>query len=107
MAIKLILFAGLLALMVLCLCLIRNRLATRLFIIAQLLVGAVLAIDPGLAQWMAELVGVGRGTDLLLYIMVLLIYAAGMVALAKFRRLERQITALTREIALLKADDKK
>ena len=103
MAIKIILLLGLLALLVLCLLLVKSRLATRLFFIAQFLVGAVLVINPDLAQRAAEAVGVGRGTDLILYLLVLLVYAGGIVVLAKFRRLERQITDLTRELALAKA----
>ena len=72
-------------------------------IIAQFIAGAILVIDPGLAQRAADAVGVGRGTDLLLYLLILLVYAGGIVVLAKFRRLERQITQLTRELALAKA----
>ena len=103
MAIKVILLLGLLALLVLCLLLVRSRLATRLFFIAQFLVGAVLVVNPDLATRAAQAVGVGRGTDLILYLLVLLVYAGGIVVLAKFRRLERQITELTRELALAKA----
>jgi small membrane protein len=84
MAIRVILIGGLLLLTLCALLALRSRLATRLFLAVQLL-------------------GVGRGTDLLFYLAVLAGYAAILVILAKFRRLERQITLLTREIAILTA----
>jgi small membrane protein len=105
MPIKVILILGLCALAVLCLLIIRNRLATRLFFIAQLMVGAVLVLFPELANYAASLVGVGRGADLLLYLLVLAVYAGGLLAMAKFRRLERQMTELVRQVALREASD--
>ncbi len=100
MAIKFILIAGLLILTLVCLVVLKSRLATRLFVAAQLLVGIVLVIFPEATNWIAAKVGVGRGTDLLFYLMVLVVYACALIALAKFRRLERQITELTRQVAL-------
>lgn len=102
MTIKIILLAVIILLLVLCLLIVRNRLATRLFFILQLTVGALLVIFPEAAQWMADRVGVGRGTDLLLYLLILLCYAGGLVVVAKFRKLERQLTQLAREVAILR-----
>lgn len=102
--IKIILLAIIVVLLLMCLLIVRNRLATRLFFICQLVLGALLVIFPEAAQWAADRVGVGRGTDLLLYLLILLCYAGGLVALAKFRKLERQITQLTREIAILRPE---
>ncbi len=107
MPIKIILIIGLFLLAVLCLLIIRNRLATRLFFIAQLAVGAVLVLFPELANYAASLVGVGRGADLLLYLLVLAVYAGGLLVLAKFRRIERQMTDLVRQIALREAETPK
>ena len=59
-----------------------------------------------LANRVAALVGVGRGADLMLYLLVLAVYAGALLVLAKFRRLERQITELTRKIALYDAEKK-
>lgn len=104
MPIKIILIIGLALLAVLCVLIIRNRLATRLFFMGQLVVGAVLVLFPELANRAAALVGVGRGADLLLYLLVLAAYAGGLLTLAKFRRLERQLTILTRQLAIRDAE---
>lgn len=100
MVIKFILIAGLLILTLVCLLVLKSRLATRLFVAMQLLVGVLLVLFPETTNWLAAKVGVGRGTDLLFYLMVLVVYACALVVLAKFRSLERQITELTRLIAL-------
>ena len=106
MPIKIILILGLLALTLLCFTVLKSRLATRLFILAQLCVGVVLVIFPDIANWIADLVGVGRGADLMLYLLLLAVYAGALLVLAKFRRLERQITELTRQIALHETEKK-
>lgn len=103
MAIRVILIDGLLLLTLCALLALRSRLATRLFLAGQLLGGTLLVLFPETTNWLAAKVGVGRGTDLLFYLAVLAGYAAILVILAKFRRLERQITLLTREIAILTA----
>ena len=59
-----------------------------------------------LANQVAALVGVGRGADLMLYLLLLAVYAGALLILAKFRRLEHQITELTRKIALYEAEKK-
>ena len=106
MPIKIILILGLIALTLLCFGVLKSRLATRLFILAQLFIGFILVLFPELANRVAELVGVGRGTDLMLYLLILAVYAGALLALAKFRRLEHQITELTRIIALYEAEHK-
>lgn len=104
MLIKIILIAGLLLLAGLCVLIIRNRLATRLFFMIQLGAGAILVLFPELANRAAHAVGVGRGADLLLYLLVLAVYAGGMLTIAKFRRLERQLTLLVRRQAVQNAE---
>ena len=106
MPIKIILILGLIALTLLCFTVLKSRLATRIFILVQLCVGVVLVIFPDITNWIADLVGVGRGTDLMLYLLILAVYAGALLALAKFRRLEHQITELTRKIALYEAERK-
>ena len=100
LSIRIILICGLVALTLCALYVLRSRLATRLFLALQLLVGVLLVIFPEAANWMAEKVGVGRGTDLIFYLMILVIYGAGIVIVGKFRSLERQITDLARQVAL-------
>ena len=106
MAIKVILILGLFALTLLCFAVLKSRLATRLFVLAQLCVGVLLVLFPELANAIANHIGVGRGADLMLYLLVLAVYAGALLVLAKFRRLEHQITELTRKIALYEAEKK-
>ncbi|MBQ4481436.1 MAG: DUF2304 domain-containing protein [Victivallales bacterium] len=106
MPIKIILILGLVALTLLCFTVLKSRLATRLFVLAQLCVGVVLVIFPDITNWIADLVDVGRGADLMLYLLILAVYAGALLILAKFRRLERQITELTRKIAIYEAEKK-
>ncbi len=68
-------------------------------------VGVVAVIWPDLTTQAANRVGVGRGTDLVLYLAVL---GFGFVSIAVYQRistLESQITQLTRELALRTPQD--
>ena len=100
--IKVILIAGLAALTVFSIAVTRHRTTTRLILLAQLLLGVTLVLFPNLAQAAAERVGVGRGTDLLLYLLALVIYFGAILVAARFRRLQREVTAAVREAALLR-----
>lgn len=68
-------------------------------------VGILLTLHPEWATAMANWVGVGRGTDFVLYgwIMGTCIYALHLHS--AHRRLEAQITALTRRLALDEAEE--
>ncbi|HOX58580.1 MAG TPA: DUF2304 family protein [Candidatus Paceibacterota bacterium] len=60
--------------------------------------GAVLA--PAITQWMADILGVGRGADAVFYIgLVALSYTCFRLYL-KNRQIEQQLTSLVRELAL-------
>lgn len=67
-------------------------------------VAAILAVlFPQWLTWFANLIGVGRGADLLLYALVIVFLA---VVFTQFRRnvtLQRELTVLARRIALLEA----
>lgn len=76
-----------------------RRIGFLLFVVAAILA----VLFPQWLTWLAHLVGVGRGTDLLLYalIVVFLVFVV-----TQFRRnvtLQRQLTILTRRIALIEA----
>ncbi|WP_194948334.1 DUF2304 domain-containing protein [Actinomyces trachealis] len=83
-----------------------RHLAWRRITTLTFVVFAVIAvIFPGLTGYIANLVGVGRGTDLLLYALVV---AFLVQILSSFRRnaaLERQLTRLARRVALDSAPD--
>ena len=78
-----------------------RRIVTLAFVVFALVTIAV----PSLTTYLAHFVGVGRGTDLLLYALVLAFLAS---LLSSFRRAsiqERRLTTLARAFALAQAPD--
>lgn len=55
---------------------------------------------PDLANWLAMLVGVGRGADLVTYIGVVGLSFFCLVLLSRLRELESKLADLTRQLAL-------
>lgn len=76
----------------------------RLFMLAFVIVAIVSILFPQWLSWLANLIGVGRGADLLLYALVL----AFLVTVAStYRRnvaMNRKLTLLAREITLARAE---
>ena len=67
-------------------------------------VGVIAVIFPSSAQWAADLVGVKRGTDLLLYFLALvLVYLVGSTSV-RFREQEARLVRLSRQVALTEAE---
>lgn len=91
---------GALALFIVYLFRARSVFFDRLIYLIGAIIGMVLVIDPNLATRIANLVGVGRGVDLLLYlfIVVSLFYTAAKNS--EIKRLKRQLTSLAREQAI-------
>ena len=83
---------------------LKKALFIRIFFLLQFVLGIVFVIWPDLTTRLAELLGVGRGTDLLLYFLIVFVYFGGLCILGKFRQLERQQTLLVRELAILKGE---
>lgn len=78
-----------------------QRLALRR-IAAIIVVGAgiVAVLWPELTTTVANLIGVGRGTDLVLYVLVMVFAYAAVATAQRIHRLEHSVTVLTRELAL-------
>lgn len=78
----------------------RTRAWKRLIMVALAGAAVVSILNPDLTTRVANFVGVGRGTDLLLYLLtaVFLYVAAGFYL--KFRDVERQLTVLARRLAI-------
>lgn len=95
-----VLLIGALALFIVYLFRARSVFFDRLIYLIGAIIGMVLVIDPNLATRIANLVGVGRGVDLLLYlfIVVSLFYTAAKNS--EIKRLKRQLTSLAREQAI-------
>lgn len=83
-----------------------SHLAIRRLLMGLFVVAAVLSVlFPQWLTWLASLVGVGRGTDLLLYASIVTFLA---FVYSQYRRniaLQRQLTLLARKIALLEASE--
>jgi len=83
----------------------RNKLPLHIMTVFLLIgVGAAAIIFPNITQAAADLVGVGRGTDLVLYMSVVVVMFVLLHYYTKFVELQRQLTEVTRELAILRAE---
>jgi hypothetical protein len=78
----------------------RSRIIDRIIILLILATGIVFVCFPALTSRIANIVGVGRGADLLLYASLVSIGFLLTVFYAKIREMSQTITRLTREISL-------
>lgn len=85
----------------------RGRVVASLFWVLLWLASLVAVLYPESTTKVAQAVGIGRGADLLLYLAVLASIVAFSVVSLRMRQLSREITVLTREVALLDAERKK
>ncbi len=60
-------------------------------------------LRPSDITWVAHKVGVGRGTDLVLYLLVLAVSFFALNTYMRFRSLEQKVTDLARAVALQEA----
>lgn len=81
-----------------------SHLAIRRLLMMMFVIAAVISIlFPQWLSWLADLIGVGRGTDLLLYALVVTFLAFVYTQYRRNTARQRQITLLARELALLEA----
>lgn len=78
----------------------RSRAWKRLILVALVGIAIVSILNPGMTTRVANLVGVGRGTDLLLYALTAVFLYVVVGFYLKFRDVERQLTILARRVAL-------
>ncbi len=78
----------------------RHQAIRRLLLLAFMAAAATSLVVPQLWTEAAALLGVGRGTDLLLYLTILAFLGFVATSYLRFRDMQRQITALTRRLAL-------
>jgi hypothetical protein len=69
-----------------------------------LLAGAVAVIAPETADNLAHFVGVGRGADFVMYVSIVAILFVLVHYYTKFVELQRNMTQLAREMAILRAE---
>ena len=65
--------------------------------------GIVAAIDPNRTTTIARSLGISRGSDLLLYVLVLAVLQGFLVFYLRLRRVRRELTILVRRLAILEA----
>ncbi|HET6303090.1 DUF2304 domain-containing protein [Microbacterium sp.] len=81
-----------------------SHLAIRRMLSGLFILAAILSIlFPQWLSWVANLVGVGRGTDLLLYGLVIAFLASLYTQYRHNLATQRQVTLLARKVALLEA----
>lgn len=72
----------------------------RLVAVSVLVLAIASVLDPDLTQWMAERLGVTRGTDLVLYLFIVVASVAAVVGRLRVRDLEQRLTEVVRVMAL-------
>jgi small membrane protein len=83
----------------------RHKVPIHIILVLGLLgLGALFVIVPELTNRIAHAVGVGRGADLISYLVEVLLLFVIIHYYTKFVELESQVTRLVREIALLRAE---
>ncbi|MFD6054788.1 DUF2304 domain-containing protein [Agromyces sp. NPDC060279] len=82
-----------------------NHLALRrLFMAAFVLVAILSILFPQWLSWIANLIGVGRGADLMLYALILAFLVFVATTYRRNVQMNRRITLLARQIALARAE---
>jgi hypothetical protein len=83
---------------------LRGQARRKILAVLTVVAGVLAVVFPDILQRLADLVGVGRGTDLLLYVLgIVIIYLVGSTS-ARFREQEDRLVRLAREVALAEAE---
>ena len=78
----------------------RHQALRRILMLVFVLAAASSVFFPQVWTWFANLIGIGRGTDLLLYLLVLVFFGFVASTHRRFRHMEKSITELARQLAL-------
>lgn len=100
MLIKIILVSAFTLMLLLYLRTLKNRLATRITFILVFGTAIVFVMLPDITSHLAKAVGVGRGTDLILYLSVVLNFMLFLILYGKLRRVEQIQTEIIRKDAI-------
>lgn len=85
----------------------QTRALTKIFMILFTFIAITVIIFPNMANTFAHWVGVGRGADLLLYIVSLSFIFTVLNGYVRGKKVEQRMTILAREVALLKAQQQR
>ena len=83
----------------------RQQLLRRLAGLLVVGLGIIAVLWPAITTEVANAIGVGRGTDLVLYVLVMVFIYTALTTSQRIHHLERQITLLVRELALQRVQD--
>lgn len=78
----------------------------RLMLVGFVVLAAAAILFPRLLTQTAQLLGVGRGADLLLYGLTVVFLGYVAASYRRMRQMEQQVTTLARELALREAKDR-
>jgi hypothetical protein len=78
----------------------RHQAIRRLLLVGFIVVGIVSVLVPDITTHVAHAIGVGRGADLVLYLLFIVVLGFMATTYRRFRDMERQLTLLTRRLAL-------
>ncbi|HET8958066.1 MAG TPA: DUF2304 domain-containing protein [Microcella sp.] len=81
----------------------RQTAVRRLILVAAFIAAIVAIAFPQLLNDVAVLLGVGRGADLVLYVLVVVFIGNAMAQAAQNRQLQREITEIARTVAIEQA----
>lgn len=81
----------------------RHQAIRRLLLMLFIVAAAVSVLFPSILSWVANLIGVGRGADLLLYALVIAFLSFIATSFRRMNRMQSQLTALARELTLARA----
>lgn len=82
----------------------RHQAMRRVLLVLFMLVAAASILYPQLVTKVANLLGIGRGTDFLLYLLIIAFLSFIATTFRRLRLMSRQLTTVTRELALLREE---
>jgi len=77
-----------------------HRVVWRGFVVGALVAAVLSVVFPNKLTWVANKVGVGRGADLLLYVLTVVFMLVSVVLFRRLAELERKYVALVRTLAV-------
>ncbi len=80
-----------------------HRVLWRGYVVVILVAAAFGVLFPGSTTWVAHKLGVGRGADLLLYVLVVTFMLVSVILFRRLAALERKYVVLTRALAIQEA----
>jgi hypothetical protein len=84
-----------------------HRVLWRGYVVAILVAAALGILFPVALTWIAHKLGVGRGTDLLLYVLVVTFMLVSVILFRRLAALERKYVVLTRALAIQEAQSER